>query len=127
MSPYVLDTSVVLAVLFVEKGHETAGRLAKGASMSSVNVAEVVTKCIEFAYPEDQAIEYIVDTNITIVGFDLELATLTAMLRKRSFKGVLSLGDRACIATAIRQGCTAVTADRIWSALDLGCPVELIR
>jgi PIN domain nuclease of toxin-antitoxin system len=39
----------------------------------------------------------------------------------------LSLGDRACIATAIKIGGTAVTADRVWSTLDLGCKVELIR
>jgi len=34
--------------------------------------------------------------------------------------------DRACIATAIKLGGTAVPADRVWTELDLGCEIELI-
>ena len=54
-------------------------------------------------------------------------AVLAGRLAKAASKGILSLGDRACLATAIRLGATAVTADRAWATLDLSCPVELIR
>jgi PIN domain nuclease of toxin-antitoxin system len=116
-----------MAVLLDEAGHDKAAELAQDALISSVNVAEIVAKCIEFAFPEQLALEYIQASNITVVDFDLQHAVLAGELRRRASKGMLSLGDRACIATAIRQGAIAVTADRIWSTLDLGCQIELIR
>lgn len=127
MSRAVLDTSVVLAVVLGEKGHEAAARVARGAHISSVNLAEIVTKSIELTVPEHIALEYIKGSRITVIDFDRDLAVLAGQLQGKAPRGVLSLGDRACIATAIRMGGTAVTADRIWSTLDLGCPVELIR
>jgi ribonuclease VapC len=41
----------------------------------------------------------------------------------------LSLGDRACLALAVRLGTKALTADRSWSriARAVGVEVELIR
>jgi PIN domain nuclease of toxin-antitoxin system len=39
----------------------------------------------------------------------------------------LSLGDRACIALALRERATIMTADRVWAELDPPCKVELIR
>lgn len=127
MSGYVLDSSAILAILLGENGQDVAADLAKDALMCSVNLAEVVTKCIEYAYPEDIALQYVRDSNIEIVTFNAELAILAGRLRNNSGKGVLSLGDRACIATAARHRGTAVTADRIWSTLDLGCQIALIR
>ena len=116
-----------MAVLLNEAGHDKAADLVQDALMSSLNVAEVVSKCIEFGFPEQLALEYIQGSNITIVDFDLEHAILAGELRKRASKAILSLGDRACIATAIKQDAMAVTADRIWSTLDLGCKIEVIR
>ena len=116
-----------MAVLLSEAGHDKAASLAQEALVSSVNVAEVDAKCIEYAYPEQLALEYIQGSNISVVDFDLDHAVLAGELRRRASKGLLSFGDRACIATAIRQDAIAVTADRIWATLDLGCQVELIR
>ncbi len=39
----------------------------------------------------------------------------------------LSLADRACLALAIQQQATAVTANRAWARVRLGCAIELIR
>jgi PIN domain nuclease of toxin-antitoxin system len=40
----------------------------------------------------------------------------------------LSLGDQACLATALEAGLPAVTADRNWSGLENGHPeIQLIR
>lgn len=123
----ILDSSVILAIIRGEAGEEKALRLSRGAVISAVNVAEVVTKCIEQAYPEEVALQVIQSAGITVVDFDHDLAVVAGQLRKKAPRGVLSLGDRACIATAIRQGGIAVTADRVWITLDLGCKVELIR
>lgn len=127
MSTFVLDTSAVLAVLLGEPGQGEALRLMDGAMISSVNVAEVVTKCVELRFSEHVAIEYIEASSLTVVGFNYELAIAAGLLQRRAPKGVLSLGDRACLALALRENATAVTADRVWSTLNLGCSIELIR
>lgn len=127
MERFVLDSSVILAVLRDEPGGDVAARFALGATMSSVNVAEVVTKCVELELPADAAVSFILARNINVADFDHRLAVVTGHLQKAASKGTLSLGDRACIATAARLGGTAVTTDRIWAELDLPCPVELIR
>jgi PIN domain nuclease of toxin-antitoxin system len=48
-------------------------------------------------------------------------------LRELTRRRGLSLGDRACLALAIRENAIAVTADRDWGDLDIGCKIELIR
>lgn len=95
--------------------------------MSTVNIAEVVTKCIEKEYPEEAALQVIQSCGVDIVPFDEAAAILAGRLRRKAPKGVLSLGDRACLALATRMKATAVTADRAWADLDLPCPIELIR
>ena len=116
-----------MAIVRGEAGEDAAMQLAEGAFISAVNVAEVVTKCVEQSFPEDVALRLIRSGGISVIAFDGDHALLAGQLRKKAPKGVLSLGDRACIATAIRAGATAVTADRVWAGLDLPCPVELIR
>ena len=127
MTRRILDTSVIMAIVLGEAGQENAARLAPGSLLSSVNLAEIITKCVEKAVPFEVAQRYIGESGIDIVGFDADQAVLAGELFKRARKGVLSLGDRACIATAVRLGATVVTADRVWAELDLPCEIELIR
>jgi len=125
--PLILDTSAIMAIVLDERGSDVAARLAPGASLSSVNLAEIITKCIEKAVPPEIAKTYIRQGHIEIVDFDADLAILAGDLFRQAKKGVLSLGDRACLATAVKLEGTAVTADRVWAELDLPCKVELIR
>lgn len=124
---YVLDTSVIMAVLLDEVGRDVAARLVPGSLLSGVNLAEIVTKCVEKSFPLQMAQDYIRASGVEIVAFDADAALLTGEIFQVARKGVLSLGDRACIATAMRRGAVVVTADRIWADLDLPCPIELIR
>ena len=123
----VIDTSVVMAVLLDESGNDAAARLVPGSMLSSVNLAEIVAKCVEKSFPLRMAQDYIRTSGIEIVAFDADAAVLTGEIFQFARKGVLSLGDRACIATAMRRNAIAVTADRIWADLDLPCQIELIR
>jgi PIN domain nuclease of toxin-antitoxin system len=127
MTPRILDTSAVMAIVLDEPGREVAAGLAPGSVLSSVNLAEIITKCIEKSVPPEIAEAYIREGDIEIVDFDADLAFLAGDLFMRARKGVLSLGDRACLATAIKLKGTAVTADRVWAELALPCKVELIR
>lgn len=124
---YVIDSSIVLAVLRNEKGNRLAAELALGAVMSSVNLAEVVTKCVEFEIDPNDALQYIAGRNIDVVEFGFADGVLAGRLMAAAPKGKLSLGDRACLATAIGLNGIALTADRVWAELDLPCKVELIR
>lgn len=127
MKRCIVDTSALMAILLNEPGQERAAQLSQRAALSSVNLSETLAKCMERSVPLELAHGYIRDANIEIVHFDAQQARLAAELFVLTRKGVLSLGDRACIATAIRLPATIVTADRIWADLDLPCPVELIR
>ncbi len=124
---YVIDTSVILAVVRRERGGERLQDYLDDAQMSTVNLAETVTKCIELGLDPEPAITLVRESGIALIDLDADRAILAGQLRRKARKGVLSLGDRACIATASLSGRTAVTADRIWATLDLPCRVELIR
>jgi ribonuclease VapC len=127
LSHFVLDSSVILAVLKGEPGDGAAADFALKASMCSVNLAEIVTKCIEWGLNPNDALEFIAGREISVIAFEHPDAVLTGQLGGVTPRGVLSLGDRACIATAIRLGATAVTTDRAWAKLNLPCAIELIR
>ena len=54
--------------------------------------------------------------------------TARAIINAVNYAEVLSrLGDRACLATALRHGRPAITADRAWVTIDVGVTVQLIR
>ena len=123
----VIDTSVILTILSGEPGSAPALSLSAGGVMSAVNLAEVITKCFEFGLPEDAAMDTINALGIEIVEFGQDQAILAGQLRAAAPKGVLSLGDRACLALAVLRQTKAVTGDRIWASLNIGCRIELIR
>lgn len=123
----VADSSVVLAVLRNEGGSERAVPALADGHLSAVNAAEVVTRLIDLGYDPDRAATALSRFRLTIVPFDDEQAVLAGRLRADTRHRGLSLGDRACLALAIREKATAWTADRNWADLDLPCKVELIR
>lgn len=123
----VVDSSVVLAVLRDEEGSERAALALADSHLSSVNAVEVITRLIDLGYEPDRAVSALSRIRLSIVSFDEELAGLAGMLRAATRHRGLSLGDRACLALAIRENATALTADRNWADLDLPCKVELIR
>jgi PIN domain nuclease of toxin-antitoxin system len=64
---------------------------------------------------------------IAMVDFDQELAETAIELRDQTRSVGLSLADRACLALALREQATALTADRVWSSVEVGCKIEVIR
>ena len=124
---FVVDSSVVLAVLRNEEGSERGASALADGQLSSVNAVEVVTRLIDLGYEPDRAVSALSRTRLSVVSFDNEQAMQAGQLRADTRHRGLSLGDRACLALAIRENATALTADRNWADLDLPCNVEFIR
>ncbi len=127
MSSWVLDASALLALLNHEAGEErVAAALADGALISTVNLAEVVTRLAETGFVEAEIREAIGGVLLESRGFDEEMAYVTGKLRAATRARGLSLADRACLALAIRARLPALTADRGWADLTLDPEVEIV-
>ncbi len=126
-SAVVLDASALLALIFKEEGHDLVARRINSAAISSVNLAEAASKMIDRGHAPDQVTFALSRARLRIVPFDADLAMASTMLRQGTRRFGLSLGDRACIATARALGVPAMTSDGQWAKLDLGIEIELIR
>jgi ribonuclease VapC len=127
MSSVVLDSSALLAFIHGEPGGEGVAEVIGDAVMSSVNHAEVVTKLVERTGSLAAARAALGIASVDLIDFDRELAEDAGALVRHTRPAGLSLGDRACLALAAREGVPAVTADRIWATLKLDVEVRLIR
>ena len=126
MSKWVLDSSAVLAVMLREKGHENVKDRFPESSISTVNLAEVLSKLAERDQLTEEDIQNFENLEIEIVAFDTKQAQKAAELRPLTKHLGLSLGDRSCLALAIQLDATAVTADKAWKKIKF-CAVDLIR
>ncbi len=127
MTSAVLDTSALLAYVKGEPGAAMVAALIGDAVISAVNIAEAVTKLVEKGMTLDLARAALGIASLDVIDFDRGLAEQTGGLVARTKPFGLSLGDRACLALAAREGVPAVTGDRAWSKLDIEIEVRLIR
>lgn len=123
----VLDASALLALLHAEPGGELVEPVLERAAISSVNWSEVAQKSIERGKPPGSLREDLEALGLQIVPFTTQEAEMAAQLREGTRHLGLSLGDRACLATAIILRARPITADRRWRDLDIGVPVQLVR
>ncbi|MGB7207023.1 MAG: type II toxin-antitoxin system VapC family toxin [Pyrinomonadaceae bacterium] len=126
MNSFVLDSSAILAVLNQEKGSQTAQTFFANGIVSAVNLAEILTKLIEQGHDSSSSMEAFNLLQLDVSSFDVAQARKAAELRPLTKHLGLSLGDRSCLALAMLQNATAVTADRDWCGLSF-CPIEVIR
>jgi PIN domain nuclease of toxin-antitoxin system len=92
-----------------------------------VNYAEVVSKLLERGVTPILMREALDNTNVKVVAFGADLAERTGLLRLQTRHLGLSLGDRACLALAEREGIPALTADRSWIGALSGIDIRAIR
>ena len=127
MTAAILDASAILAVLNDEAGAEYVMPLLDDAVVCSVNFAEVVSKLTERGGSLHQIREALLAIGLNVIDFDLSLAERTGTLRAETKSRGLSLGDRACLALAEREGLPAVTGDQRWYRAVAGIEVYVIR
>jgi ribonuclease VapC len=126
VSDFVLDASVILAVILDEPGSSKFSEDVARGLVGSVNLAEVVAKLEEHGATEPEIRGYLNGLELIPVPFDWGDAWATGLLRRRTRHERLSLGDRACLALAISHGLPALTTDRAWGRLGLGKTVRVV-
>lgn len=127
MSEGILDASALLALLYGERGSEVVEQYLAQGLISTVNLAEVVTKLSDDGMPNSSIRALLGQYQITVAPFDEGQAFATGFLRPETRFLGLSLGDRACLGLAIVRDLPVLTADRAWAELDLGIEVRLVR
>jgi PIN domain nuclease of toxin-antitoxin system len=127
MAEFIFDASAILAIAFKEPGADNALARMSAAAVSTVNYSEACAKLIDKGFASEEAFHWLETLRLDVVIFDRNDAARAASLRSATKHKRFSFADRACLALAIARNATAVTTDRAWKTIELGCSVELIR
>lgn len=122
-----LDTSALLALVLEEPGAAAVLAGLDRAAIGAVNLAEVLEVAVRRGVSPDRAAAWPDELGLPVLGFDAAMAAQAALLLARWRYRGLSLADCACLGTARVLGLPVLTADRLWSELDLGLEVRPIR
>lgn len=128
----VLDASALIAYLHGEEGADlVANAVAETAVTSAANWAETLAKLAELGHSPSEIAnglrqQGLLGGLLEIVALTDEDALLIGELRPPTRELGLSLGDRACIALALRLALPVLTADGSWTELEaVGIRVEV--
>lgn len=122
-----------MAVLHAENGASVViEAIGRGAAVSVVNWAEVLSKLAEAGKDPEAAAAELRRAEGSRRALSIEPLTAAdcvavARLRPITRRQGLSLADRACLALAERLDVPALTADRKWLEADVAADVQLIR
>jgi len=128
VSSVVFDTSAVIALLRDEPGAAlVAGHIGQ-AAMSTVNLQKLVKALILRGLSEPHIAEMVQELRLDLHAHDRADAFASARLTEATRRQGSGLGDRTCMALAIKLGLPVLTADRAWAELSVpGLTVEVIR
>ncbi len=100
MARVVLDASALLALLNSERGSRIVEESLSGATISAVNLSEVVSKLSERGMPPAMVRTAVEALDLDILSFDVDLAYSAGLLRPATRGFGLSLG--ACPSNHLR-------------------------
>lgn len=124
----VLDASALLALIHEEPGADLVAAAMDGSIVGTPNLAEVIGKLVDVQIDASAVRQLVVAAGVTIAALTADDAELVGALRAITGGQQLSLGDRCCLALAIRSTPPIVmTADHVWADLELPIEVRLIR
>lgn len=128
MSSIVFDTSAVIALLRGEPGAEVVTARVGQAAMSTVNLQELVKALILRGLTQPVIEEMVQELRLDLHAHDREAAFAAALLADATRQHGSGLGDRTCMALAIKLGVPVLTTDRAWANLRIpGLSVDVIR
>jgi ribonuclease VapC len=123
----VIDASALLALLLKERGQDKVAARLSGSVMSAVNLSEVFARLVRHGIFPEELHPKIGELGITAVSFDLDQAIIAASIWDTARAAGLGLADCCCLALALRDNLTVLTADKVWQSLGLPLNIELIR
>ena len=127
MAEAVLDASALLAFLQNEPGADKVEAVLTRSCISSVNLAEVLSKLVQHGKPLETVTYQIDRLCLPVFPFDSGDAKIVASPWPPTRASGLSLGDRACLSLGLRLSVPVFTAERAWANLKIGVDVGLIR
>lgn len=123
-----LDSSALLALLGVERGHQQVAEVIRRSVISAINLAEVTNKLAHETPSVEAARTLVATLELQVVDWTEEMAYQSADFTPFDKSHGLSLGDRACLTLAKHLHATAVTADRTWRRVPhLGVRIMIFR
>jgi ribonuclease VapC len=123
----VLDASALIAFLRKEPGQERIAEVLSRSCISSVNMAETLGKMVEHGKRLEDVAYQVSRLQIEVVPFDAEQAQIAASFWEATRNVGMSLGDRACLALALKTSLPAFTTESDWLKCSLGVEVVKIR
>lgn len=123
----ILDASALLAYLQQEQGCLQVEQVLSTAFISTVNWCEVVQKLRARSVDDSAVQKNLAILGLQFISFNLQHADKAAELWQSTAPFGLSLGDRACLATAVCEKMPVMTADQIWQKIPLPLEINLIR
>jgi ribonuclease VapC len=128
MSSVVFDTSAVIALLRREPGAAVVAARVGQAAMSTVNLQELVEALLLRGLSRSVIEEMVQELRLDLHAHDREVAFAAALLAESARRHGSGLGDRACMALAIKLCVPVLTTDRAWAEVRIpGLVVELVR
>ena len=119
MARAVFDASAVIALLRDEPGAQVAAAHAGEAMISAVNVQEGVKALLLRGAPVEIVRQMLESLRLDVRAHETEDACRAAALHEATARFGACLGDRTCMALAIREGWPAITPDRDWARLNI--------
>ena len=127
----VLDASAVIAFLQSEPGHELVQQALQSEAcvVTAANQAEVIAKSLDRGVGAQNIQTILAELAYTVIDVKAEDGVQAGLMRDRTRKLGLSLGDRLCLSVAQRLKAPVLTADRPWlvMAKPLGLDIRCVR
>ena len=122
----VLDSSAILAWLQEEPGHEQVSALLPDGIVTAANWAEILQKVRQHGADPHEVGLLLRSLGLGVVDVTREDGERAALIWKKGLP--LSLGDRLCLAVAIRLQLPVVTTDAVWRKTSIDdVEVEVLR
>jgi len=124
---YVFDASALLAILYEENIDKNLEQYLENSLINLVNASEVLTVLQNRGMLKDIAKQVIESTVTEVISITFQESCLAAEIKVKNKQHGISTGDSFCLASGMQLNYPVITADKIWSKLDLDCEVILIR